>query len=436
MKHIRLALFVLAVVLIIVTFALCNRSVKEAEGQEISFPQSIGGGELMPLALGKPNLVRVNGNWNDAGDLPTDANVHSYTSGEEAWREYFMMAHASRIRQTGNIKKLIIGWPASKPDTVIVKFWRWKTGSQFNLVGATQNLSPDINTIDTTTIVLSPPVAVAIGDYYSIHVSTGGGGTGFPNEFLDSGASAGPPGNEKMKNGSKAGMYFARPEASGFPQGTYTWGNTGQGASTWLKGGYVPVEFYMKAPQVVMLGASIITGHNEHRSFWENVDYDSIGAGTTGSATFVRNDSSTTALDSMPAFYICGTQVLDVSTTWPYSLLKPVADASIQGNLGYSANYTGWTYQNMGRGSDTAASLKNTITRRMTNLHPRLAFIGVGSADVATDIGVAAHVADMEVIMDSLDAHNVIGVFRGIVPRTKWGGGLTIAQKVAKHMIQ
>lgn len=431
MKHTRLALFILALVAIVVTFALCNQSVKEVAGQEISFPQSIGGGELMPLALGKPNVVRVNGNWRDAGDLPTGAG--SFASGNEDFREFLMVAHGSRIRQTGDIRKLIMAWSSTKPDTIIVKFWRWIVGSKYALVGATQNLSADLATGDTTTVIVDPPVAVAIGDYYSLHIANGAAAIdrGLAESFFDNGASPGPPGNEAppdpASGNHKYGMFFVESDNAAFPSGNYHWGDQGEGAFSWLEGEYIPIEFYMKAPQVVMLGASIMTGHNEHRSFWENRSNDSTGA--EGSTAFILNDSTSTAMDSMPAFYINGSQVLDVSTAFPYSLLRPVADATV----GYLANYTGWSFQNMGKSSDTAATLLTTFPQRCGELHPRLAFIGVGSADVNNGITPDAHATTMSVLMDSLDSHNIIGVFRGIVPRTVWNPGDAVAVEIAKN---
>jgi len=389
---------------------------------------------LLPLEAGKNVQVRVNGNW-ATGDIPT-ADHATFTTGSEAWREFLMVAHGSRIRQSGDVEKIVIAWGSTKPDTITVKFWRWVVGSKYALVGITQNLSGDLTVSDTTTVVLSPRIAVAQGDYYSIHVANGAAGSNrkLPNSFVDNGASAGPPGEVPVLSGGENhnyGMFFTRPASSAFPSGNYHWGNQGQGDSQWLQGEYIPVEFYMKAPQVVILGASIITGHNEHYSFFENRPNDSTG--TEGLVGFILNDSSTTAMDSMPAWYICGTQVLDVSTTWPYTALVPDSLDNVHGDLGYAADVTGWTYQNMGKGSDTAATLLNTITRRMTAISPRLAFIGVGSADVDGDIAVSAHVASMTEIMDTLDAHSVIGVFRGIVPRTKWVSGDTHTQRGAKH---
>ena len=400
---------------------------EQATSQKISFIKTSTG---LVLAAEKPDTVRCNGNW--ASSQLKTTNHPLFNTGTEAFREFFMMAHGSRIRTSNPIVQIRMAHGTGVvEDTITIKAWRHVFASYYNLVWTSENIAPSMvaSSVQTHDLVTTL-VGHTNGDHYSVHYG-GGNARSLPAPFEDFGATPDPEGNESMKPG-QAGMLFARPTNSAYPKGTYNWANTKQSGSTWLEHEYIPVEFYCSpAPQVVILGASIITGHNEHRSFWENAFFDSTG--TQGASNFLINDSSSTALDSTPAWYIMGTGVRDSTgakgwfdgvvgamNTWPWPQLTP------------TTNYMGWSYQNMGRGSDQSHTLLASIVQRCLDLKPRAAFIGVGSADANFSKTVADHVDQMTEVMDSLDAHNIIGVFRGIVPRTKWTGGDDVATRAAK----
>jgi hypothetical protein len=376
------------------------------------------------LKPGKPNLVRVNGNWADP-----PLGFYQFSSGTEDWRVFLQLAHPTRLRQSGWIEKVRFAWATTKPDTIRFQIWRHVVGSKFAYVSSTENLAPSVVVNTINEITLANPIWGGLGDYYAVLV--GNGHIGNDNKAIAAAFSDipgdEPPGNESMPargatNRKQAAIFWARATQSSYPKGLYNWGNNGT-TGPFLSTEYIPVEFYMRAPQVVMLGASIITGHNEHRSFWENTQYDSIG--TPGTAAFIANDTAATAMDSMPAYYICGTQVYDhvegATEAWPWSFKKPDTD------------YTGWTFQNMGKSSDTATTLLNTFTQRFTNLHARAAFVGVGSADVNFTTAVTVHVAKIVELCDSFDSHLAHGFFRGIVPRTVWNPGDDVPTEIAKN---
>lgn len=386
MKHTRLALFILALVVIVVTFALCNKSVKEAESQEISFPQSRGGGVLTPIGLGKVNLVRVNGAWST---LDED-NTLFWTMGNDASREMLNLAHETRIRMTGNIEQIEIKHPNAEPqDTIIVKFWRHQAGTVYRLVGISENLAsggPGVgwpartDTIvrdATTTITLNTPIHVKRGDLHSIRYA----------EITTNNRALAFSDNVTYQNGSDsrtghvgAIWYWAASDgAFPVPAGDFNWETQGHAVPVYHS--VNRVNFYMKAPQVVIFGASINAGHNANWSFYEISELDSVAEDTW-------LDTSKVDLGSTIAFYL--------------------------------SSLTGWTYQNTAIGSETANIQLNDITERVTALHPRLVIMGTSSNDIDTS-GTAVPlqvILDWHIEMfDTLNTRGIKMLYRPFIPR-------------------
>lgn len=119
-----------------------------------------------------------------------------------------------------------------------------------------------------------------------------------------------------------------------------------------LVGAVLPIELLMGAPQVAFIGDSIIAGHPAHYSFIETV--------------------ATTAIES-----------------------------TIERQF---ANLTGYTYQNLGVGSQTTAGIVARFADDLLGVKPRLAIIEGGVNDLATGVSKANYLANMNGMLAAAQA--------------------------------
>ena len=401
---------------LIVAALAANYAMYEPEAQEIRFNQV---SLLKRVGPANPDMVKMNGNWRV---LPIGTE---YTLGSDNWREFFAFHHGARIGITGPVLQVELAWPNSSAvtDTVVFKFWRHDGGGLMQLVGITENLGGAaasghkfVENARTKITLDTPVTGIREGDYYSVHFAeVGTGNQALPDLIMIPATQDNDPTSWNDIVAGQAVTYWLADD-SGFDnpgtRGDGRW-NLEDEALAPLADQYIPVNFYTYAPIAVFAGASIMTGHNSHRGFWENV----LHAGV--SPAF--RDTAATALDSTPAFYTTGYGVWDTDGNVSATQLFP------------STDYTGWTYRNMGKGGNEAAPLLAFFTDNVLDLKPKIVFIGVGSADVNSGITLDAHITSQSAIMDLLLSNNIIGVFRQIPPRTKWATDDDIATRTSKH---
>ncbi|MFA6082200.1 MAG: GDSL-type esterase/lipase family protein [Patescibacteria group bacterium] len=130
----------------------------------------------------------------------------------------------------------------------------------------------------------------------------------------------------------------------------YNW----EGSSEFLAGAVLPIEFYMQAPQVAFIGDSIIAGHPAHYSFLE--------------ATATTNIAST-----------------------------------IESQFGV---LTGYSYQNMGIGSQTTAQISARFAADIVALKPRAVVIEGGVNDIAGGVLKATFLANWTSMLDAAQAES------------------------------
>src|SRR5690606_9910939 len=109
----------------------------------------------------------------------------------------------------------------------------------------------------------------------------------------------------------------------------YNW--TGQSL---LAGVVMPIELYMTAPQAVFIGDSIIAGHPAHY-------------------TFLEPDAITNINSTIPKQF---------------------------------SDLTGYTYQNMGIGSENTTNISSRFTTDVLNLKPKVVVIEGGVNDIAQNV--------------------------------------------------
>ena len=127
-------------------------------------------------------------------------------------------------------------------------------------------------------------------------------------------------------------------------------------AQTNIPGAVVPIELYMQAPQSAFIGDSIIAGHPTHYSFLET--------------------SSTTNIAS-----------------------------TIENQFG---GLTGYTYQNMGVGSQTTAGISGRFTNDIVNLAPRIVAIEGGVNDIAGSVSKSTFLANWTSMLNAAQASSKI----------------------------
>lgn len=133
---------------------------------------------------------------------------------------------------------------------------------------------------------------------------------------------------------------------------------------------YIPVELYIKSPVFVAIGNSLMAGHNVHYSFLE---------------------------------------VLTTTNT----------DSTIGKEL---ARLLGYTYQNMGIGSQTTANIRARFTADVVNLQPKFVLLEGGVNDVAGGFSSDSIIKNYTAMYDTCKANNIKVLQMAITP---WGNGTT-----------
>lgn len=159
------------------------------------------------------------------------------------YTEYFVYSQACRIRQTCNIAKLRFYCNGSEIDSMYIKFWRYASTNNYTLIGTTENLKNQLqNTGSISECILSTPIAVNEGDFYSILI------------YNDDSIKA-----MIMVSNQYNKLYYVSNEET---SGTYAWGTKDYYAY------YIPIEFYTSpAPIFVAVGNSLIAGINVSQSY-------------------------------------------------------------------------------------------------------------------------------------------------------------------------
>ncbi|MFC1613280.1 SGNH/GDSL hydrolase family protein [Patescibacteria group bacterium] len=140
-----------------------------------------------------------------------------------------------------------------------------------------------------------------------------------------------------------------------------------------MAGAVVPIEMHMQAPQVVFIGDSIMQGATAHTSYLMTTD------------------------ESAP------------ETTIEYQL----------------SALTGYTYQNMGIGSQTTANISVRFTADVLNLKPKIVVIEGGVNDIAGSVAKSVFIANWTSMLDAAQADSSITsiIVLKILP---WTNGTTV----------
>ena len=148
----------------------------------------------------------------------------------------------------------------------------------------------------------------------------------------------------------------------------YDWATKSSLASTVML-----IELYMTAPQTAFIGDSIIAGHPAHYSFLET--------------------TTTTNINS-----------------------------TIEKQFG---NLTGYTYQNMGIGSQTTSNISSRFTADIINLKPEIVVIEGGVNDIAGAVAKSTFIANWTSMLDAAQADSSITtiIVLKILP---WTNGSTV----------
>jgi lysophospholipase L1-like esterase len=279
-------------------------------------------------------------------DRPVDATVKvapydtvydsasNLTTGT-AYREYFNYARKHRLRQTGTISSLKIRNTPSDIHRVgvYVRIWRYN-GATFDLVSTSENIVSQLIAINTViTVTLSTPIAVQVGDYYSILLSndgtTGGGLTG------------------RAGQANAVLYYYSGASAAG---NGFDWLS-----QTALNEVTLPVEIYSSlAPTIVFIGDSLVAGLY----------------------SFCQTDVGVTATD--------------------------------QSFPGYTSAFFGYTFQNMGIGSQTTTSIAARFEADVVNASPRIVVIEGGINDISLEFEKATFISNWTSMLDAAQASTTI----------------------------
>ncbi len=249
-------------------------------------------------------------------------------------RWYTTITNKYRIRQDGDITHASIYIASGATvDTFTIQVWR-KDGSTYDLVGESDNLADQITAGTTNFLTLDTPITdVLEGDYYGFHIDSPGTVTSLVSKSLTS---------------STIRYSDSAPTSTNF-----AWDSQTSVATS-----AIPLEVYMTpAPQIVLIGDSIIAGHPAHYSFVEA--------------------TSTTSL----------------SSTIPY-FLKTIG---------------GYTYQNMGIGGQRTSQILARFSSDVIALKPRVVVLEGGVNDIANGtVTQSQFLANMEDMLDAIEADEYI----------------------------
>lgn len=295
-------------------------------------------------------------------DLVKAGPYDSAASGPSNWgcsvigyREFITIGQQYRIRENGIISRLRL-YTANKTNLTgfYLKIWR-KNGSNYDLVGASDNLASSIGDGTTATIDLSTPiVGVQEGDYYGYRIEV-----------------SAPSYNFYAKTGVTGVTSYLVTNLTP-TDANYNWSGQAAIASTVL-----PIELYMQAPQAALIGDSIIAGHPGN-----------------------------------------------------YSFLEKAATTNISSTIGKQlSNFTGYTYQNMGIGSQTTTNISARFANDIIALKPRIAIIEGGVNDIAGSVSKSTFLENYTTMLDLAQADPAISriIVLKILP---WTNGTNVQMKI------
>ncbi len=292
-----------------------------------SNPLNVTTPNVFPPYTANPNTVIVGpydtaksgtGNWSPGG------------AGSVQW---LVNSHQYRIRQSGTISRIRLYTANTTQMTgFYLQVWR-KNGTNYDLVGTSNNVVSSLSSGGFSTIDLASPISgVQMGDFYGARMET---------------------------SGANASMYAYNPGSVStrfMVNGTASSTNMNWAAQT-NSATVVPIEMYMSpAPQTVFIGDSIIQGVPNNYSFLDPTDTTNLGT-------------------------------------------------SIEGHFN---QITGYSYQNMGHGSDTTTVMANRFTADVINLHPRIVVMEGGVNDLHNNVGKSTFMANWTSMLNAAQASSSI----------------------------
>jgi lysophospholipase L1-like esterase len=195
---------------------------------------------LRPL----PDLVKV-------ASYPVSPSTGAGTLGADtdAFREYVTLGHAYRLQCSGLLTQIAVAGPTTTVgQSFFLRVWRKTEANRYLLVGTTGDLIGQITASQISTVAISPGILVEEGDFLGYRLD----GTGVtPWHALTGKASV-----------STAMLAAATPATSGYP-----WES-----QTVTSGLVLPIDTYVSAPSLSLIGDSIVAGHPSHYSFMEATD--------------------------------------------------------------------------------------------------------------------------------------------------------------------
>jgi lysophospholipase L1-like esterase len=240
--------------LVVAVVVLCALSIMLPKPRAQQF-EIVGAtaGDTAAWTLSQPtDTVHANGRWTT---LAVSGFIGSAVVGAtSSYTEWFTQRRNARIAQDGDVLKVeMFSGALTLIDSVKVRFWRYVSGTSCALLDSTENLLPSITPDATNTVTLTRTVPLLEGDYYSvIAYKSSGSGSGIVLGLVD----VGSPGDSKV---------FRRTSVQGAKlTGTASWETqTLMGDSL-----EVQVRLHMRAPHVLFVGDSWVSGSPSHRSYF------------------------------------------------------------------------------------------------------------------------------------------------------------------------
>ena len=266
-------------------------------------------GGTLPILT--PNMDTI---W--AGQNRSIASATDTGNSYNGTRELYMNRSFDMMKQTGTITRISLYiHDITKITSFKFKVWRPVNTREYtrnivNLVATSEELvsllANGVNNINLTT-----PIAVQVGDYYSVLVTeTGGGITNIPDVLYGL--------NYRYFNSAV---------------GTTTNFNWSTGTAYFR---YYPIRFYMTAPVLTVTGNSLMAGTSNYTT----------GAGDDANRYFTGNTISSNLL-------------YDIQHSLPYTI----------------CTYMGWTYQNNGKPSVTSTEIQTYFKEYNTDKKPRITIV-------------------------------------------------------------
>lgn len=278
------------------------------------------------------------------------ANWGTGISGGAHTREFFTLANNYRVRQTGIIQRIRVNLQDATGLTgFYFRLWR-KIGTTYDMVGSSENLAP-VMAVGPNTLELKRPIAALEGDFYGYRIES----TAAANFYARSGVRS-----RSVTDGN-------------VPVSDFDWQAQSPSLSRAL-----PIEMYMRAPVLVGIGDSIISGYpNNH--------------------TLVESDLTT----------------------------LPETDI-----VSYLGEQWRVTRQNMAIPADPITDVVARFTTDVVNLKPRLALLEGGpAANIARSDGLGqtldTYLSTFKKLLDACQANSIKPVVLLILPG---GPGTTLSQ--------